>query len=98
MNEISKELSFEADQAGFADFFRAEYETLLRAMYLLTGDRYEAEERAQDALVKACERWDRVRRWTTQTQGPGYAVLLGPGVRGCIWNAASSRFRMWHRT
>lgn len=51
----------EAEQAGFADFFRAEYETLLRAIYLISGSRDEAEELAQDALVKACERWDRVR-------------------------------------
>jgi len=29
-------------------------------MYLITGDRYEAEELAQDAFVKVCERWDRV--------------------------------------
>jgi DNA-directed RNA polymerase specialized sigma24 family protein len=43
------------------EVFRAEYETLLRAMYLVTGHRYEAAERAQDAFVKACERWDRMR-------------------------------------
>ena len=61
MDAIADELSSEADQASYTDFFRAEYETLLRAMYLLTGDRYEAEELAQDAFVKACERWDRVR-------------------------------------
>ena len=47
--------------ADFATFFDDAYETLLRAMYLLTGDRCEAEELAQDTLVKACERWDRVR-------------------------------------
>ena len=45
----------------FATFFDAGYDTLLRAMYLMTGDRYEAEELAQDTMVKACERWDRVR-------------------------------------
>ena len=51
----------EAEQADFADFFRAEYQTLLRAMYLISGSRDEAEELAQDAFVKALERWDRVR-------------------------------------
>jgi RNA polymerase sigma-70 factor (sigma-E family) len=61
MDSTADELSSEAGLAGFTDFFRAEYETLLRAMYLLTGDRYEAEDLAQDALLKACERWDRVR-------------------------------------
>ena len=49
------------DDVGFSEFFSDEYETLLRAMYLLTGDRHEAEELAQDAFVKVCERWDRVR-------------------------------------
>ena len=51
----------EAEQADFADFFRAEYQTLLRAMYLISGSRDEAEELAQDAFVKALERWDRVQ-------------------------------------
>jgi RNA polymerase sigma factor (sigma-70 family) len=30
-------------------------------MYLVTGDRYEAEDLAQEAFVKTYERWDRVR-------------------------------------
>jgi RNA polymerase sigma-70 factor (sigma-E family) len=67
MDATADELSSEAGQVGFTDFFRAEYKTLLRAMYLLTGDRYEAEELAQDAFVKACERWDRVRRMDNPT-------------------------------
>jgi hypothetical protein len=36
-------------------------------MYLLTGDRYEAEDLAQDAFVKACERWDRKAGQGTET-------------------------------
>ena len=67
MDATTDELSSEADQVGFTDFFRAEYETLLRAMYLLTGDRYEAEELAQDAFVKAYERWERVVRMDNPT-------------------------------
>jgi RNA polymerase sigma factor (sigma-70 family) len=67
MDATADELSPEAGQVGFTDFFRAEYETLLRAMYLLTGDRYEAEELAQDTFVKAYERWDRVGRMDNPT-------------------------------
>src|SRR4029450_1484717 len=67
MDATADELPSEAGQVGFTDFFRAEYKTLLRAMYLLSGDRYEAEELAQDAFVKACERWDRVRRMDNPT-------------------------------
>jgi len=61
MGEIAYGDAMEAEQADFADFFRAEYQTLLRAMYLISGSRDEAEELAQDAFVMACERWDRVR-------------------------------------
>ena len=60
MRQIANGVAMEAEQAGFADFFRAEYQTLLRAMYLISGNRDEAEDLAQDAFVKALERWDRV--------------------------------------
>ena len=46
----------------FPDFFEAEHDRLGRAMYLVAGDVAEAEELAQEAMVRVCERWDRVRR------------------------------------
>jgi RNA polymerase sigma-70 factor, ECF subfamily len=45
----------------FEDFFHAHHERLLRAMYLATGDRHEAEDLAQEAFVRVFERWERVR-------------------------------------
>ncbi len=36
----------------FEDFFHAHYERLLRTMYLTTGDQYEAEDLAQDAMSR----------------------------------------------
>jgi RNA polymerase sigma factor (sigma-70 family) len=45
---------------AFEDFFLAEHERLFQALYLLTGDRYEADDLAQEALLRAYERWDRV--------------------------------------
>ena len=45
----------------FEDFFHAHHERLLRAMYLATGDRHEAEDLAQEAFVRVLERWERVR-------------------------------------
>lgn len=45
----------------FEEFFHHNYERLLRAMYLATGDRHEAEDLAQDAMARVLERWDRVR-------------------------------------
>jgi RNA polymerase sigma factor (sigma-70 family) len=61
MEDTAYEVAMGAEQRSFTEFFRAEYQTVFRAMYLLTGDRYEAEELAQDTFVKACERWDRLR-------------------------------------
>ena len=45
---------------AFEEFFLAEHERLFQALYLLTGDRYEADDLAQEALLRAYERWDRV--------------------------------------
>ena len=45
----------------FEEFFRVEYSRLFQALMLLTGDAYEADDVAQEALLRAYERWDRVR-------------------------------------
>jgi hypothetical protein len=37
MEEIANGAAMEAERADFAEFFRAEYRTLLRAMYLGLG-------------------------------------------------------------
>jgi RNA polymerase sigma factor (sigma-70 family) len=44
----------------FETFFRAEHDRLFQALYLLTGDAHEADDVAQEALLRAYERWDRV--------------------------------------
>ena len=46
----------------FAEFARASSARLQRAAYLLTGDRHQAEEAAQAALVRVYASWGRVRR------------------------------------
>ena len=48
-------------EAAFEDFFLAEYDSLMRAMWLLTGSRAEGEDLAQEAMARACERWDKVQ-------------------------------------
>jgi RNA polymerase sigma-70 factor (ECF subfamily) len=45
----------------FEAFFEAEYVRLARALFLVTGDPGEAEDLAQEAMVRVYERWDRVR-------------------------------------
>jgi RNA polymerase sigma-70 factor (ECF subfamily) len=50
-----------AGAVDFASFFHEHHESLLRALYLITGDRFEAEELTQDAFVRVCERWERIQ-------------------------------------
>jgi RNA polymerase sigma factor (sigma-70 family) len=49
-----------AQPATFEAFFDAERARLLRALYLLTGNRDEAEEVMQDAFIAVWERWNTV--------------------------------------
>lgn len=49
-----------AQRLDFEEFFRAGYPGLVRAFYVLTADRLEAEELAQEAMARAYERWERV--------------------------------------
>lgn len=44
----------------FEAFFRDQRDRLSRALWLVTRDRHEAEEVAQEAFVKVWERWERV--------------------------------------
>jgi RNA polymerase sigma-70 factor (ECF subfamily) len=44
----------------FEAFYEAEARTLFRRLWLVTGNRAEAEELMQDAFLKVWERWDRV--------------------------------------
>lgn len=48
---------------SFDDFFRSEYPSLVRILVALTGDPGEAEELAQDAMVRTLEHWSRVQRF-----------------------------------
>src|SRR3954470_24576848 len=45
---------------SFEEFFAGNYEQLVRALYLVTGDAHEAEELAQEACVRVLQRWDRL--------------------------------------
>ena len=49
-----------SDAAAFEDFFRGQTQSLYAHLCLITGNRAEAEELAQDAFLKVWERWERV--------------------------------------
>jgi len=48
------------DESGFTEWAATAQRPLLRAAYLLTGDRQHAEDLVQEALVKVAMRWDRL--------------------------------------
>jgi RNA polymerase sigma-70 factor (sigma-E family) len=52
------------DETEFSEFFASQYGRLRWLGYLLTGNRAEAEELAQEALVRTWWRWRLVRRPT----------------------------------
>ena len=55
------DVSVAGEFASFEDFFAGERDRLFGLLVLVTGDRHEAEDLAQDAFVATWERWDRVR-------------------------------------
>jgi RNA polymerase sigma-70 factor (ECF subfamily) len=58
----------------FEDFFRATYEPVLQALYLVAGDLADAEDAAQEAFVRIYERWP--------------AVAAGPNPAGYAYRTA----------
>ena len=75
--------SAEVAPPTFERFFQDHYTPLLRAMYLVTGNRHEAEEVTQETFVRACERWHLVVRADNR---PGYVYRMA-------MNAYRSRLR-----
>ncbi len=75
--KVREHAGAEAIGAGleFEDFFRAEYLRLVRALFLLTSDRAEAEDLAQEAMARVVERWDRLRDLASPT-GYLYRVAM----------------------
>ena len=49
------------DTSSFEALYAERYRDVYAAMWLVTRNRFEAEEIAQDAFLKVFERWDRVR-------------------------------------
>lgn len=47
--------------AEFAEYVRARQHGLLRAAYLVCGDRHQAEDLVQQALIKLALRWEKIR-------------------------------------
>ncbi len=63
------EVSNLGPEASFEQFFRAHHRRLFQAVYLLTGSSLEADDVAQEALLRVFERWKRV---STMDRPDGY--------------------------
>jgi RNA polymerase sigma factor (sigma-70 family) len=63
--------------------FEQERARLFQALCLVTRNRFEAEELAQDAFLAVYERWERVREMEDPT--------------GYLYRTAMNAFRSWHR-
>jgi RNA polymerase sigma-70 factor (sigma-E family) len=72
-----------SDDLAFERFVQEQTSTLYRTAFLLTGNRYEAEELLQDTLARLYPRWDRVM---AADKPIAY-------VQRCVGNRAVSRRR-----
>lgn len=74
----------------FQAFFEAEYRRLAKALFLLTGDPVESDELAQEALVRAFERWEQVR---TMESPVGYVYRTALNLNRSRLRRLASRAR-----
>lgn len=70
-------------RGSFAEFYRREWHDVAGLAFVLTGNRWVAEELAQEGFAAACARWDRV----------GGMDKPGAWVRRVVVNKSVSRLR-----
>lgn len=58
--EVAQEATPAEEAPRFEEFYAANFTHVFTALCLITGDRHEAEEVAQDSFLRLYERWDRV--------------------------------------
>ena len=84
--DVMKRHQVESEQlthGSFADFYRREWRDVVGLGFVLTGDRFVAEELAQEGFTAACRRWDQV----------GDMDKPGAWVRRVVVNQSVSWFR-----
>src|SRR5688572_19338912 len=75
---------------SFEEFYEATFRRLFTALCLVTGNRHEAEEVAQEAFVRVFERWDRVGMLEDPT---GYLFRVSMNVFRSRFRRASLALR-----
>ncbi|HZD17493.1 MAG TPA: sigma factor, partial [Actinomycetota bacterium] len=86
----AEEIAVGETAPSFEDFYEATFRRLFTALSLITGDRHEAEEIAQDAFVRVFERWDRIGLLEDPT---GYLFRVSMNVFRSRWRRASLALR-----
>lgn len=80
-------------EESFEEFFEGTYERLLRALFLVIGNRQEAEDATQEAFVRVYERWDSVRG---RPNPAGYAYRVALNVyRSRLRRVGAAARRIW---
>src|SRR5690349_22273952 len=74
--------------ADFAAYLAARQASLLRTAYLLTGNRYDAEDLVQTAFAKLYLSWDKVR---DQGSMDGYVRRILVNEHNSLWRRAWKR-------
>jgi Sigma-70 region 2 len=82
-NPVQSSLVADDKVKEFEAFFEREKERPFQALCLVTRNRFEAEELAQDAFLSVYERRDRVAKMDEPT--------------GYLYRTAMNAFRSWHR-
>jgi RNA polymerase sigma-70 factor (ECF subfamily) len=78
---------------SFEEFFEATYERLLRTLFLVAGNRQEAEDAAQEAFVRVYERWESVRG---RPNPAGYTYRVALNVhRSRLRRVRAAARRVW---
>jgi DNA-directed RNA polymerase specialized sigma24 family protein len=74
LGPVGTDIRETAAPSSFEGFFEQERDKLYRALWLVTRNRFEAEELTQEAFVRVLERWDRV----SSVEDPqGYLFMTG---------------------
>lgn len=78
MPSVTTKPGEDAEEApSFEEFYDATFRRLFTALCLVTGNRHEAEEVAQEAFVRVYERWDRIGKLADPT---GYVFRVSMNV------------------
>ncbi|WP_323189330.1 SigE family RNA polymerase sigma factor [Kitasatospora sp. NBC_00240] len=78
----------------FNSFYEASYGQLVAHLYALTGDLGEAQDAAQEAFVRAWDRWHQV---STHDNPVAWVRLTGQRVAISRWRRARTAVRSWIR-